>query len=148
MSVVGSPVITAINTVRVSLAMTGTNTAVKVNGINCILGSVMEYEYYSKFLFRDAITGAFQETVTDNSNLINLDTESFNLLFNLMAYFALQQQQGLDATFYDGSFFLQQYQAGLAKYKSLYKSEIQKPQSSYYQVQNRDWGRYIGRNNY
>ena len=81
----------------------------RINLVECILGTILEYEYYSKYLFRDAVTGAFQETVTDDSNLINLDTESYNLLFNLTTFLAVQQQQGLDAMFYDGNFFGQAY---------------------------------------
>ena len=57
-------------------------TAMKLNNLTCLTGQIMEYVYYSKYLFRDATTGAFQETVTDDSNLINLDTDSYNLLFN------------------------------------------------------------------
>lgn len=143
---VGSPVVTAIDYARVTLNMTGgTNTACKVNGMDSILGSILEYEYYSKYLFRDATTGAFQETVTDDSNLVNLDTETYNLLFNLVAYFATQQQQGLDASFYDGNFFLAQYQQCLARYKAMYKSELQKPASIYYAQPNASNSRFIGR---
>lgn len=147
MSVVGSPNSSAITYSRITLNMTGgTNTACKLNGLDSILGTILSYEYYSKYMFRDASTGAFQETVTDDSNLINLDTESYNLLFNLVAYFAVQQQQGLDANFYDGNFFGTQYQEGLTKYKAMYKSEVQKPQSVYYKQGNNNYGRFIGRN--
>lgn len=128
---VGTPDTSAINYGRVTLNLTASATGCLVNGMNSVLGTVLSYEYYSKYMFRDAITGAYQETVTGTSNLINLDTESYNLLFNLVAYFAAQQQQGLDAS-YDGSFFKQEYDAGLIRYKSMYKSELQKPQSAYY----------------
>lgn len=144
-STVGSPDVTAINYGRITLNTTANMTACRVNVFESILGLIMEYEYYSKYMFRDAVTGAFQETVTDDSNLINLDTESYNLLFNLVAYLATQQQQGLDATFYDGSFFGQQYQQDLARYKSMYKSELQKPQSSYYRVPDVSNRRFLGR---
>lgn len=144
-STVGSPNASAINYARITLNLTASATAVKVNGLNSILGTILNYEYYSKYLFRDAITGAYQETVTDDSNLINLDTESYNLLFNLVAYFAAQQQQGIDAEFYDGTFFQTQYQQGLLRYKSMYKSELQKPQSIYYQQPNPSYSRYYGR---
>lgn len=144
-STTGTPVVTAIKYARITLTMTGTNTAVKVNGLNSILGTILAYSYYSKYIFRDASTGAFQETVTDDSNLINLDTESFNLLFNQVAYLAFQQQQGLDATFYDGSMFNTEYQTGVQKYKSMYKSEVQKPQTTYYAQPNKSYGRFIGR---
>lgn len=141
---VGSPNVAAINYVRVTLNVTANMTACKVNGIDSILGTILNYEYYSKYIFRDAITGAFQETVTDDSNLINLDTESYNLLFSLVASLAVQQQQGLDATFYDSSFFAQQYQTALAAYKQLYRSEVQKPQTQYYRTPNVSNSRFIG----
>lgn len=145
MTVVGSPDPTQISFARVSLDMTGSNTGVKINGLNSILGLVLQYSYYSKYLFRDANTGAYQETVTDDSNLINLDTESYNLLFNMVAYLATQQQQGLDASFYDGTFFKNNYDAGVLRYKSMYKSELQKPQGNYYQMPPRGYKNIIGR---
>lgn len=145
MAVTGTPNSTALNYARISLIMTGTNTGVLFNGLDSILGTILNYSYYSKYLFRDAITGVYQETVTDDSNLINLDTESFNLLFNLVAFLAVQQQQGLDAAFYDGNFFGQQYQAGLVRYKAMYKSELQKPQSSYYNMPDTTYNNIIGR---
>lgn len=145
MTVVGSPDPTQISFARVSLDMTGNNAGVKINGLNSILGLVLNYSYYSKYLFRDATTGAYQETVTDDSNLINLDTESYNLMFNMVAYLATQQQQGLDAAFYDGSFFKNNYDAGIIRYKSMYKSELQKPQSTYYGMPPRGYKGIIGR---
>jgi len=144
-SVVGSPNAAAINYARVTLNLSANATACLVNGLDSILGSILSYAYYSKYLFRDATTGAFQETVTDDSNLINLDTESYNLLFNLTAFYAMQQQQGLDAMFFDGNFFGQEYQKCLAEYKALYKSEVQKPQSVYYGVPPKGYDRVIGR---
>ena len=143
-STTGSPNSAAIDYARITLNTSAGLTGCLVNGLDSILGTILSYEYYSKYLFRDAITGAFQETVTDNSNFINLDTESFNLMVYLVAYFAVQQQQGLDAMFYDGNFFLQQYQQGLARYKSMYKSELQKPQSSYYTMNKPGYTRYLG----
>lgn len=141
---VGTPDVTAIDYVRVTLNVTGAMTGCLVNGINSILGTILNYEYYSKYMFRDAITGAFQETVTDDSNLINLDTESYNLLFNIVAFFASQQQQGVDAGFYDGNFFKNQYDMGIERYKAMYKSELQKPQSIYYYQPNQTNRRFYG----
>ncbi len=145
MTVNGTPDSSAISYARVTLNMTASATAVKVNGLNSILGTILAYEYYSKFLFRDAATGVYQETVTDDSNLINLDTESYNLLTNKVAEFAVQQQQGLDASFFDGAFFKNEYEQGVIRYKSMYKSELQKPQSAYYRVPNTSPSRSIGR---
>jgi len=146
MSVVGAPLSTAINYARVSVVIANANaTAVKVNGLNSILGTILSYSYYSKYLFRNAITGTFQETVLDDSDLVNLDTESYNLFFNQVAYLACQQQQGLDASFYDGTFFKNAYDAGVMRYRAQYKSELQKPQSNYYSMPPRGYGRIIGR---
>jgi hypothetical protein len=144
-SVTGTPVDTAIDYARVSLVMTGTNTGVKVNGLESILGTILAYEYYSKYLFRNSSTGAYQETVLDDSDLVNLDTESFNLLFNYVAFLAAQQQQGVDSN-YDGMLFKNLYDLGVIKYKSMYKSEVQKPQTNYYAMPKKGYGRFIGTN--
>ena len=144
-SVVGAPDDTAIDYARVSVVIANANaTAVKINGLNSILGTILQYSYYSKYLFRSASTGAYQETVLDDSDLINLDTESYNLLFNQVAYLAAQQQQGSDSG-YDGTLFKNAYDEGLKRYKSMYKSELQKPQSTYYGMPPRGYGRIIGR---
>jgi hypothetical protein len=144
-TIVGSPNALAIDYLRVTLNVTANMAACKVNGVNSILGKILSYEYYSKYLFRDSTTGAYQETVTDDSNLINLDTESYNLLFNLVAYYAAQQQQGIDSS-YDGMLFKTEYDKGVIRYKSMYKSEVQKPQSIYYQKPNPGYRKFIGRN--
>ena len=144
-TVVGAPDDTAIDYARVSVVIATANaTAVKVNGLNSILGTILQYSYYSKYLFRNASTGAYQETVLDDSDLINLDTESYNLLFNQVAFLAAQQQQGSDSG-YDGQLFKQAYDDGVKRYKSMYKSELQKPQSTYYGMPPRGYGRIIGR---
>ncbi len=146
MTVVGSPDASAITYARISLTTIASATACKVNGLNSILGTILSYEYYSKYLFRSASTGAYQEKVLDDSDLINLDTESYDLLLYKIAELGVQQQQGADATQYDGPFFANKYQAALARYKSMYKSETQKPQSIYYSVPqtrnipSRGWG--------
>lgn len=144
MTVVGSPDPSAITYARITLNVTASMAGCLVNGLNSILGSILEYEYYSKYLFRDATTGAFQETVTDDSNLINLDTESYNLLFNLVAFLAIQQQQGMDALAYDGNFFGQEYRRGVDRYTAMYKAENQKPQGTYYAMPNTRYSRYFG----
>jgi hypothetical protein len=110
--------------------------------MDSILGTILNYEYYSKYLFRNASTGTFQETVLLDSDLINLDTESYNLLTYKVAEFAVQQQQGLDATFFDGPYFANQYAAALIRYKAMYKSELQEPQSNYYAMPIKGYNRF------
>ncbi len=144
-TVVGTPDPSAIDYINVAYVSTANETAVRLNGIFSALGVILEIEYYSKFLFRDGTTGTFQETVTDDSNKINLDTESYNLMTNLTASLVVQQQQGMDAALYDGSFFAKQYQSDLQKYKLRYRSETQKPQTSFYRTPRINRG-YLGGN--
>lgn len=144
-TIIGTPNPSAINFVQVTLNVTANMPACLMNGIDSILGTILSYRYYSKYMFQNATTLAFQETITDDSNLINLDTESYNLMFNLVAFLIMQQVQGLDAMFYDANFFGQQYQTGLAEYKAAYKSETQKPQTTYYAEPNKSYGQYLGR---
>ncbi len=144
MTTVGSPSAAALNYARITLNVTGSMAGCLINGLDSILGTILSYEYYSKYLFRSASTGAFQETVLDDSDLINLDTESYNLLFNKVAALAAQQQQGHDAAF-DGTYFDNAYIEGVKRYKAMYKSEVQKPQTQYYVQPNKSYNRIIGR---
>lgn len=132
-TVVGAPNPAAIDYVRVTWTYNGTaQTAVRLNNIVARLGTILEVEYYSKFLFRDALTGVFQETITDDSNLVNLDTESYNVLFYQAAMLAFQQQQGINATRFDFPFTQAGYIDVVRKYNGMYPSQVQKPQSRYY----------------
>lgn len=142
---VGSPDPSDITYVRVTWTYDGTlQTGVKANYLASRMGQFLEIEYYSKYLFRDSATGAYQETVTSDNNLINLDVESFNLLFNYVALLAVQQQQGVDANAHDGAFFQKLYDDGVKRYKGMYKSEVQKPTQTYYIQPNPNYARYLG----
>ncbi len=141
----GTPDSSAIDYARITLNVTASATACKVNGLNSILGTILSYEYYSKYLFRDASTGTYQETVEEDSDLINLDVESFNLLTYKTAELSVQQQQGADALQYDGPYFANKYQQALMRYKAMYKSEMQKPQSQYYATPQTSYNNLLGR---
>lgn len=144
-TVVGSPVNTAIDYVYVGVTAATALTGVGVDNIVSDMGLYRTLRYYSKYLYRDATTGAFQETVTDNSNLINLDTDSYNLYFNLLAFYATQQVQGLDSLFFDSNFFGQEYMKGKTRYTSLNKSQVDKPKTSYYTPNQGGYGKFLGR---
>ncbi len=146
-NVTGSPVTTAIDTLRVTCDVTAAQTAIKLDSISCRLGTIMEMVYYSSYLFSNATTGVWQETVLDDSDIVNLATESYNLLLNKLAFFAAQQQQGVNATAFDAPFFKEEYMRALTEYRNMYKSEIQKPQNSYYQTKRPGYGKYINYRN-
>ncbi len=136
----------SITYLRVTWTYDGTaQTGVMLNDIASRLGQIMEYEYYSKYMFRSNLTGAFQEEVTDDANLINLDTDSYNILFNQVAYLVAQQLQGIDAAAFDSSFFLQNYNLDVQRYKDLYKSEKQKPRQPYYGLPQPGYGAWLPR---
>jgi len=144
-TVVGTPDPSDITYVQASYTYDGTlQTAVRLDNIVSRLGVILQIEYYSKFLFRDLATGAFQESITADDNLINLDVESYNLLLYQVAYLASQQQSGSESKF-DTDYFRDLYKSDLARYKGLYKSEITKPQESYYNVRSNNYRRWFGR---
>lgn len=116
------------------------NVGIHLSQVTSNLGRILEIEYYSKYMFRNASTGVFQETVSSNSDLVNLDTDSYNVLLYQCAHLAVQQQQGLDALFFDSNFFLQKYNDAVSQYKASYKSEIQVPQNTYYSVKKGGYG--------
>jgi hypothetical protein len=144
-TVVGSPVATAIDSVRVTFAYNSTlQTGVKVDNLTANLGFIFECQYYSKYLFRDPTTNAFQETVvdsTDNNKIINLDTESYNLLFNKTAFFVAQSLQGADAG-YDVTYWDSEYTNALAKYKAQNPGESMLKGSTYYRLEKKSFSRF------
>lgn len=142
---VGTPDVANIDYLAVNYTYNGSlQTAVRLDSIVCREGSILNIEYYSKYMFRDSITGAFQETVTSDTNLINLDTESYNLLFCLVSLYCVQQLVDIGDNF-DLNFFTNQYQSALQRYKGMYKSEVTKPQVPYYIQPNPSYRQYFGR---
>src|SRR5574343_40843 len=145
-TVVGAPTITNIKYLRVVWNYDGSaQTGVRLDNIVSRLGSIMDIEYYSKYLFRDATTGAFQETVTDDSNLINLDTEAKNILLFKTALYVGQQVKGKNILIYDAAFLENEYKKSLDRYKAMYKSEVTKPQSQYYTLPDASYSKFLGR---
>lgn len=140
----GTPVVSAVNYLKAAYTYNGTlQTAVHLNQVVSNLGTIFQILYYSKYLFRDGTTNVFQETVTDDSNLVNLDTDTYPTFFNLLAYYTVQQTSGGDAG-QDMAFFMAEYQKSLARYQALYKSQLQKPQLSYYNPQAPGYQKYLG----
>jgi len=143
---VGSPSST-ISYVRVTYNYNSTlQTGVKFCNLTSNLGYIFELQYYSKYLFRDPSTNVFQETITDqtdNTKIINLDTESYNLLFNKVAFFVCQALQGADAS-YDADYWQTEYNNALARYKAQNPSEALKKTELYYKLPRKGYGKYYG----
>jgi hypothetical protein len=139
---IGSPDATKIKYVRLTFNASNSISGVCFAQLWSRLGFVFNIDYYSKFLFSNT-AGTWIESITDNSDNINLDTDSFNVFISQCALNCVQQALGQDAG-YDTNFFSQQYQEALKRYKSMYKSEIQKKQESYYNTTFKGYRPYIG----
>lgn len=134
MATVGNPIDTAITYLAVTWQPdAAAHFGIRLNNVVMQTGIPLNVSYFSDCMFQNAQTLAFQQTVTDPSNLINLGTDSYNLMTFKSAYFIAQQLQGIEALFFDATFFQNLYAEALAKYKVQYKSDIQKQQTTYYQ---------------
>lgn len=142
---VGAPVNTTYEMVRVSFVYDGTlQTGVKVCNLTFALGYYFDLQYYSKYLFRNPSTGAFVENVIDstyNGYLINLDTESYNLLFNKTAFYIAQSLQGADSA-YDADYWQTEYANALKRYQAQNPSEAMLKGSVYYRMPNKSYQRF------
>ncbi len=140
-----SPNVASITYMRCTLTYDGTlQTAIRINDFQSRLGQILMLEYYSKFLFRNATTNVMQETVLTDNDIIQLDTDSYDLWLMATASEIVQQTQGIDALFYDDQHFEDRYQNSLAAYRSKYKSEITKPRETYYSLPRSSRRRWFG----
>lgn len=144
-TLVGTPTATNYKYVRATVNYNSTlQTGFKICNLTFGQGYYFDLQYYSKYMFRDPSTNAFQEKVvdvTDNNKLINLDTESYNLLFNKCAFFIAQSLQGADAE-YDATYWDGEYSAALLRYRAQNPSEAIKKTESYYQMPNKGYTRF------
>jgi len=111
------------------------------NGVKTILfeplDDTVDYEvvYYSRFLFKelgvDDAPDTWKETVDDDEDVVNLETDAYNLLLNKTMILVAPQVQDRAAGF-DMAFYQSEYQNGLKKYKGDYKSEVLKKRNFYY----------------
>jgi hypothetical protein len=138
---VGSPTSTLFKAVQLIVSYNSTlQTGVRFCNLTSNTGYIFELQYYSKYLFRNPSTNVFQETVvdvaTDANTLINLDTDSYNLLFNKAAFYVAQALQGSDAA-YDATIWDTEYSTALQKYKNINPSEKIIKTETYYKPANR-----------
>lgn len=95
----GSPDSENVDYIRVTITYDGTaDTDLRVDRIRASSGEIWEVEYYSKYLFQTS-GGTWQESTTDDSDIINLDTESYNIYTFECLLAMAQQMQGEDASF-------------------------------------------------
>lgn len=128
---VGAPVSSSVNYVLATVTVTGAVNNFHIDNIISKLGTPFEAEYYSRYIFTDGTSGEWKENATNDADIINLATESYNLLFTKTAELVAQQLQdiGMDVKYQGDS-----YKEILARYKGIYKSEADKPREMYYRM--------------
>lgn len=145
---VGTPDLTSIDYIEIRVTYDGTlQTSFLLNQFWSRLGVIFNQEYYSKYLFRDSVTGEFKEQTDTENDYINLDTDGVNLMVFALLGEVVQQMQGADALYYDANQAEQRYQSELANYKARYRSEIIKPHTAYYTMPRAGYRRYFGGGN-
>lgn len=124
---------------RVTITYDGTaDTDIRVDNIFSSIGEIYEIVYYSKYLFQNS-SGTWLENHTADTDVVNLDTDSYNILLNYVAYLASQVSQGEDSVFDEGYFrnilWGTNQQVGLIpKYKVNHPSEEVRVRRTYYRI--------------
>lgn len=131
---VGNPDVTHIRYLRVTFVVSTPVYGMRMDSVTAQLGRIYEAEYYSKCLFRDGSTGNFKEKVTLDSDILNLDTDSYEVFLSCFLWILGQQLQGLDASMADGNYNQQAYLDNLKRYQSTHKSEVSLPIVPYYNL--------------
>ncbi len=131
---------TKIDSARITINVSG---AIAISGLivsNLFfsIAKIWDVEYYSKFIFRGS-NGTWKDVPSDTTDIINLDTASYNLFLYEYALTALQQVQGKDAI-NDRSYFQDLLHGNAGKgiiglyeeYEKNNPSQKEKVTSSYY----------------
>ncbi len=106
----------------------------RVDSIVFRLGNIYELVYYSKYLFKTS-AGTWIEKPTTTTDIINLDTNSYNLLLYEMAFLVSQELQKKDSSF-DVSFWKSERDKVFGEYARRNKSQALKRQQPYYSTAN------------
>lgn len=129
----GTPTASSVNFARITIAYDGTATNnFRVDKLICRTGEIWETVYYSKYLFSNA-AGTFQESTSEDTDTVNLDTESYNLLLLKCAELAAHQQEDTNSSF-DTRKFREDYELSKLKYQRDNKNQTASLQSTYYSL--------------
>ena len=129
----GSPDVSAITYLRLIMTYDGTATnELRIDNMVYRYGELYNVDYYSKFLFRTS-AGIWQETVSDDSNIVNMDTDSYNIILDKCAELASRQIAGTDSNF-DYQTYIADYREGVRRYQYQNKTEVNKAKNIYYRV--------------
>ena len=122
----------AVDYLRVTFTYSSVTTisAVRVDNIIGYLGSIYNMVYYSKYLFKTS-AGTWIEKPTALTDIVNLDTESYNVFIYELAYLVVQELAGENNKF-DLEFWKGEKKAAWDQYKSANKSQAKKRRTVYW----------------
>lgn len=127
---VGSPVVTAIDTLRFTVVSTSSDTDIRLDAIYSRLPVIYEQVYYSKLIFRDSAS-SWTDLVTDDNTILNLDVDSYQVYLTKLKELASRQLAGEDSSF-DYQAFRADYIEAVKKYKAVYPSQKSKAKNRYW----------------
>lgn len=107
-------------------------TDMRLDKISISTGEIWEIEYYSECLFSTS-GGTWQTTTTEDTDIVNLDTDGFNIFLYECLMCIAQQLQGEDSGF-DVGFAISHLEELYKNYKFDHPSEAIRPKSIYYNV--------------
>lgn len=135
---IGSVDDTLIDYLRITANYTGDQTNLRFDSLTSNRGRIYDFEYYSKYLFRST-SDVWQERVLDDTDYVNADTDSYNLLLyktaeliglNIEESLAVRGRMVNVGQTTNGSM----YDELLKEYKQTHKSEAIVPQQFYYRM--------------
>lgn len=130
----GSPDSSAVSALKLSMTYDGNaDTDYRVDNFVASEGEIYEIEYYSKYLFRTS-GGTWQEETSATSDIINLESEGYNVFLYKCLELVAPQIQAEDAGF-DYQLYEKKYLEAKRRYQAKYKSEIIKPRTYYYRLE-------------
>lgn len=106
--------------------------------VNAAAGTAYTMSYYSNCLFKTPdvglTLGTWKEATTDDTDIVMLDTHSFNVYLYKVAEHAAAQLRQTD----DVSYYRQQYEIAKAEYKKQNGSDRIKKSQSYYDFEDHE----------
>lgn len=123
----GSPDPSATTAFQATLALSGAVTNARIDNVMFSLGRAFVHKYYSKFLFKNADTGAWvsRPRTGNDDDLVVLDNDTLPLfLFEVLKDMA-HQMEGTDSAF-DINYARQELQELFPAYKGMYPSQASK----------------------
>lgn len=131
----GTVDVTAIDYSEIRILYDGTTQlGLRLDFSTISLGRLYRVKYYSKYMFRNATTGVWTDSISSDSDIVNLDTDSYNLLLYKASSLFHQHQHDYNykPTDSEADRFELEYQKKLIAYKRKYKSELVRRQVQYY----------------